>query len=144
MGCHRHGRHCYWGTFVNRLEFEIHGKDAHAGAAPEKGINAILLASKAIAKLELGRIDHETTCNIGIIEGGIAINIVPNLVRVKGEVRSHDENKNSIKLLTKLHRFFRELLKIIKVTQLVTIFLALRLTLKKIFPALTFKTITRL
>jgi len=78
---------------ANRFEFEIHGKDAHAGAAPEKGINAILLASKAIAELELGRIDHETTCNIGIIEGGIAINIVPNLVRVKGEVRSHDEEK---------------------------------------------------
>ena len=78
---------------ANRLEFIIHGKDAHAGAAPEKGINAILLASKAIAKLELGRIDNETTCNIGIIEGGLAINIVPNLVTVKGEVRSHDEEK---------------------------------------------------
>ena len=78
---------------ANRLEFIIHGKDAHAGAAPEKGINAILLASKAIAKLELGRIDNETTCNIGIIEGGLATNIVPNLVTVKGEVRSHDEEK---------------------------------------------------
>lgn len=78
---------------ANRLEFKIHGKDAHAGAAPEKGINAISLASKAIAKLEIGRIDQETTCNIGIIEGGIAINIVPNLVTVKGEVRSHDEEK---------------------------------------------------
>jgi tripeptide aminopeptidase len=78
---------------ANRLEFSIHGKDAHAGAAPEKGINAILLASKAIAALELGRIDHETTCNIGVIEGGKAINIVPNLVTVKGEVRSHDQEK---------------------------------------------------
>ena len=78
---------------ANRLEFMIHGKDAHAGAAPENGINAILLASKAIAELKLGRIDHETTCNIGVIEGGSAINIVPNLVTVKGEVRSHDENK---------------------------------------------------
>jgi len=78
---------------ANHLEFKIHGKDAHAGAAPEKGINAISLASKAIAKLELGRIDQETTCNIGIIEGGIATNIVPNLVMVKGEVRSHDEKK---------------------------------------------------
>jgi tripeptide aminopeptidase len=78
---------------ANHLEFTIHGKDAHAGAAPEKGINAISLASKAIAKLELGRIDQETTCNIGIIEGGIATNIVPNLVKVKGEVRSHDEEK---------------------------------------------------
>lgn len=78
---------------ANRLEFKIHGKDAHAGAAPEKGINAISLASKAIAHLELGRIDRETTCNIGVIEGGKAINIVPNLVTVKGEVRSHDEAK---------------------------------------------------
>jgi len=78
---------------ANRLEFRIHGKDSHAGAAPEKGINAILLASKAIAGLEIGRIDRETTCNIGIIEGGIATNIVPNLVTVKGEVRSHDKDK---------------------------------------------------
>jgi tripeptide aminopeptidase len=78
---------------ANYLEFIIYGKDAHAGAAPEKGINAISLASKAIAKLKLGRIDEETTCNIGIIEGGIATNIVPNLVKVKGEVRSHDEEK---------------------------------------------------
>ena len=78
---------------ANHLEFEIHGKDAHAGAAPEKGINAILLAGKAIAGLELGRIDHETTCNIGIIEGGIATNIIPNLVKVKGEARSHNEDK---------------------------------------------------
>ncbi len=78
---------------ANRLEFKVHGKDAHAGASPEKGINAIWLASKAIAQLELGRIDHETTCNIGVIEGGMAINIVPNLVTIKGEVRSHDEEK---------------------------------------------------
>lgn len=78
---------------ANHLEFTIHGKDAHAGAAPEKGINAISLASKAIARLKLGRIDQETTCNIGIIEGGLATNIVPSLVTVKGEVRSHNEEK---------------------------------------------------
>ena len=78
---------------ANRLEFKVHGKDAHAGAFPEKGINAIFLASKAIGRLEIGRIDQETTCNIGTIEGGVATNIVPNLVTVKGEVRSHDEKK---------------------------------------------------
>ncbi len=77
----------------NHFEFTVHGRDAHAGAAPEKGINAIVLAAKALAGLEVGRIDHETTCNIGIIQGGIATNIVPNLVTVKGEVRSHDEEK---------------------------------------------------
>jgi len=78
---------------ANKIEFKVHGRDAHAGAAPEKGINAIHLASKAIAALQLGRIDKETTCNIGIINGGIATNIIPNLVIVKGEVRSHDDEK---------------------------------------------------
>jgi tripeptide aminopeptidase len=92
---------------ANRLEFKIHGKDAHAGAAPEKGINAISLASKAIAKLEIGRIDHETTCNIGMIEGGMAINIVPNLVTVKGEARSHDEEKLS-KITNEIVSSFKE------------------------------------
>ncbi len=78
---------------ANRFEFLVHGKDAHAGADPENGINAILLASRAIAGLELGRIDAETTCNIGVIEARGATNIVPNLVRIKGEIRSHDETK---------------------------------------------------
>ncbi len=78
---------------ANRFEIEVHGKDAHAGADPENGINAILLASQAISRLTLGRIDAETTCNIGVIEALGATNIVPNLVRIKGEVRSHDESK---------------------------------------------------
>ena len=78
---------------ANRLEFSVHGKEAHAGAAPEKGINAIKIASRAIADLELGRIDEETTCNIGVIQGGLATNIIPNLVKVRGEVRSHNAEK---------------------------------------------------
>ncbi len=78
---------------ANRIEVKIHGKDAHAGVAPESGVNAITLASKAIAGIELGRIDHETTCNIGMIQGGVATNIVPSLVIVKGEVRSHSNEK---------------------------------------------------
>ncbi|NNG00425.1 MAG: M20/M25/M40 family metallo-hydrolase [Desulfobacteraceae bacterium] len=77
----------------NKIEFNIHGKAAHAGSAPEKGINAISIASKAIASLELGKIDDETTCNIGVIEGGSAINVIPNLVNVKGEIRSHNADK---------------------------------------------------
>ncbi|MEA3279461.1 MAG: M20/M25/M40 family metallo-hydrolase [Thermodesulfobacteriota bacterium] len=92
---------------ANRIEFKIHGKDAHAGAEPEKGINAIILAGKAIAGLDTGRIDHETTCNIGIIEGGIATNIVPNLVTVKGEARSHDKEKLS-KITNKIVSSFKK------------------------------------
>jgi tripeptide aminopeptidase len=78
---------------ANRFEVVVHGKDAHAGADPEKGINAISLASKAIAQLDLGRVDEETTCNIGVMEAPGATNIVPNRVVIKGEVRSHDESK---------------------------------------------------
>ncbi|MEE4608659.1 MAG: M20/M25/M40 family metallo-hydrolase [Desulfobacteraceae bacterium] len=78
---------------ANRLTFTVCGKEAHAGAAPERGINAIAVAAKAIAALHLGRIDAETTCNIGQIEGGTAVNIVPNRVVVKGEARSHDPAK---------------------------------------------------
>ncbi len=83
---------------ANRLVLQIHGKAAHAGAVPEKGISAISLASKAIAQLDLGRIDHETTCNIGLIQGGIATNIVPDQVKVQGEARSHDVQK--LKMVT--------------------------------------------
>jgi tripeptide aminopeptidase len=78
---------------ANHIEFHVHGRDAHAGAAPEKGINAIQLASRAISKIDMGRIDEETTANIGLIEGGTATNIVPSLVKVTGEVRSHDAEK---------------------------------------------------
>lgn len=78
---------------ANHLHIEIHGKDAHAGADPDQGINAIAIASKAIARMELGRIDALTTCNIGTIKGGMASNIVPSRVEIEGEVRSHDENR---------------------------------------------------
>ena len=72
------------------LTAEVTGKAAHAGIHPEQGINAITVASEAIAKMKLGRIDRETTANIGIIKGGTATNIVPEKVEIKGEVRSHN------------------------------------------------------
>ncbi len=71
----------------------IVGKAAHAGMAPEKGVSAIVAASRAIARMKLGRIDHETTANVGVIEGGKARNIVPDLVTVKAEARSRSEEK---------------------------------------------------
>ncbi len=78
---------------ANKIKFKVFGKAAHAGAEPENGINAIVVASKAISKLKLGRIDEETTCNLGIIKGGVATNIVPEFVEIHGEVRSHDDIK---------------------------------------------------
>jgi tripeptide aminopeptidase len=87
------------GTYVksapsqDKIEVWVKGRAAHAGSSPEKGINAILVASEAIASMPLGRIDEETTSNIGIIRGGTATNIVPDEVYVKGMARSRDENK---------------------------------------------------
>jgi tripeptide aminopeptidase len=75
------------------IEVEIIGKAAHAGVHPEDGINAIKVAGIALSKMKLGRIDKETTSNIGIINGGLATNIVPDSVILKGEARSHNIKK---------------------------------------------------
>jgi len=81
------------GPSSNHMEFKIHGLESHAGVAPEEGISAIKIAAEALAVMNLGRIDQETTANIGQIEGGMATNIIPNLVVLKGEARSHNEQK---------------------------------------------------
>ncbi|NVM20920.1 MAG: M20/M25/M40 family metallo-hydrolase [Desulfobacterales bacterium] len=78
---------------ANHIQFKVYGRDAHAGAEPEKGINAIRLTGRAVSNIRIGRIDEETTANIGLIEGGTATNIVPDLVTVTGEVRSHSTEK---------------------------------------------------
>ncbi|MEW6573079.1 MAG: M20/M25/M40 family metallo-hydrolase [Bacillota bacterium] len=85
----------------DKITATIYGKAAHAGVNPEKGINAIYVAAQAIAAMKLGRIDPETTANIGIISGGKATNIVPDSVYLEGEVRSLEntlrvENTNLI------------------------------------------------
>ena len=77
----------------SNIEAEIIGRAAHAGVHPEEGINAIKVASVAIAQMKLGRIDSETTANIGIIKGGLATNIIPERVELKGEARSNDLKK---------------------------------------------------
>ena len=71
----------------------IHGKPAHAGAQPEDGVSAIAVAARAIARMKLGRVDHETTANIGIIEGGTATNIIPAECYLKCEARSRNPAK---------------------------------------------------
>ena len=72
-----------------RIDATITGRSAHAGFEPEKGTSAIKIASEIITQLEVGRIDDETTANIGIIEGGSARNAVPESVHFKAEIRSH-------------------------------------------------------
>jgi len=72
----------------DRFKFVVDGRAAHAGVEPEKGVNAIACAANAISGLRLGRLDGGTTSNIGIISGGVAINIVPERAEVHGELRS--------------------------------------------------------
>ncbi|GIV05269.1 MAG: hypothetical protein KatS3mg016_0844 [Fimbriimonadales bacterium] len=81
-----------------KFEVVFHGKAAHAGAEPEKGRNAIAMAAKAIAQMQWGRLDAETTANIGVIEGGQAMNVVPDRVKLVGEFRSFDSAR--VKALT--------------------------------------------
>ncbi len=66
----------------------VNGRASHSGIAPEKGINSIEIMSKAISKIKQGRIDDDTTINIGKISGGSAVNVVPEKSTIEGEVRS--------------------------------------------------------
>lgn len=76
-----------------KLVVRFKGKAAHAGVEPEKGINAIQAAALGIAPLKLGKIDDETTANVGVIKGGKATNIIPDETLVEAEIRSHCEVK---------------------------------------------------
>ncbi len=79
--------------YQNTLEAVFRGRAAHAGVNPEQGASAIKAAAAAICAMPLGRIDSETTANIGVIEGGRAVNIVPERTMVKGEARSLEIDK---------------------------------------------------
>jgi tripeptide aminopeptidase len=71
----------------------IYGKSAHAGVNPEDGISAIQVAGKAVSRMSLGRIDKDTTANIGRFEGGGQTNIVCDLVKIEAEARSLYQDK---------------------------------------------------
>ncbi len=73
-----------------RIVAALHGRSAHAGVRPEAGRSAIVAAARAVAAMRLGRLDAQTTANVGMIEGGNAINVVPESCRVEAEIRSLD------------------------------------------------------
>ncbi len=75
------------------LDFRFHGRAAHAGMHPEDGRSAIAAASRAIADFRLGRVDEETSANVGVISGGTARNVVPEWCTFTAEVRSQEERK---------------------------------------------------
>jgi tripeptide aminopeptidase len=75
------------------MQVRFHGRAAHSGMYPEEGRSAVAAAARAISDLRLGRIDEETTANVGIIQGGTAGNIIPEWCTLDAEARSHDERK---------------------------------------------------
>src|SRR5690606_21919309 len=87
------------GVVINRaptqyaVEAEFTGRAAHAGIAPERGLSAIKMAARAVNRMRLGRIDAETTANVGFISGGGAANIVPERAELGAEARRLDPEK---------------------------------------------------
>jgi tripeptide aminopeptidase len=79
--------------YSHSMKVKLHGRAAHGGMYPEEGRSAIAAAAKAISDFELGRVDDETTANVGVITGGTAGNIVPEWCTFLTDVRSHDQQK---------------------------------------------------
>ena len=71
-----------------RVMATLEGKASHAALKPEDGVNAVAMAADAVSHMRLGRVDQDTTANIGIIHGGSSGNIVPDRCFVEGETRS--------------------------------------------------------
>jgi tripeptide aminopeptidase len=79
--------------YSRAMQVRFHGRAAHSGMYPEEGRSAIAAAARAVSDLRLGRVDEETTANVGMIQGGTAGNIIPEWCSIDAEARSHDEQK---------------------------------------------------
>lgn len=100
---YRPGSFIYSACGAIGFNLKVIGRASHSGISPEKGINSLQVASKAISRLPLGRIDDETTMNIGTLKSGSAVNVIPELTEMIGEVRSFNLQKaeNYFNLLVK-------------------------------------------
>ena len=86
-------RICVGAPAQNIVQCHITGVAAHAGLEPENGTSALLVAANILTRLPLGRIDYETTSNIGVLQGGLKRNIIPEQADMDGELRSRDQAK---------------------------------------------------
>ena len=90
---YRPGKFIYSACGAIGFNFKVFGKASHSGISPESGINSLLVSARSISRLPLGRIDEDSTMNIGILKSGSAVNVVPELTEMQGEVRSFNEEK---------------------------------------------------
>ncbi|MBJ7455695.1 MAG: M20/M25/M40 family metallo-hydrolase [Thermoleophilia bacterium] len=87
---------------LHRIDATFIGRASHAGISPEAGRSAIVAAARAVARMPLGRIDAETTANVGTVGGGTATNVVAERCTVTAEARSRDERTLSVQLTAML------------------------------------------
>jgi tripeptide aminopeptidase len=85
------GRITIAAPYIYNVDITVKGRAAHAGVEPEKGINALAIAADAISQLKLGRIDRQTTANIGTLAAGSASNAIPAEAVMRAEARSHSQ-----------------------------------------------------
>ncbi len=101
---HRPGTYIYKAPGAIRFEIQVNGRPAHSGISPEKGVNALLIATKAMHALPLGRIDKQSTMNIGPFHSNTAPNVVPSRVNLIGEIRTFNKTRmDEIENLVKKH-----------------------------------------
>jgi tripeptide aminopeptidase len=101
------GSAAYQAPSILSLTVSVRGRSSHAGFAPQDGVHAIQAAADAVARLPMGKIDGETTCNIGVIRGGRATNIVPDRCELQGEIRSYSHER-ALELSENVRRHFED------------------------------------
>jgi len=99
------GSAAYKAPSLLTFDIIIRGKSGHSNFKSQKNINAIIVAAKALVQIKTGKIDENSTCNIGLIQGGRAPNIVPDLCSIRGEIRSYS-HKDTFVLLNEVIKIF--------------------------------------
>lgn len=89
----RFGRVITGAPRIDQFSIVVHGRSAHAGASPEAGLNALKTAAKIVANAEEGRLDFETTANIGVFRAGTVTNVICDRAELTGEARSRTSEK---------------------------------------------------
>ena len=100
------GRITIASPYIYNVEIKVKGRAAHAGVEPQKGINALAIAADAIRALKLGRIDRQTTANIGTLAAGTAVNSIPPEAVMRAEARSHSQ-KSALAQVDVMSRAFK-------------------------------------
>jgi tripeptide aminopeptidase len=104
------GSAAYIAPSLLTFDIIIKGKSVHSNFKSNENVNAIIIAAKALVEIKTGKINENSTCNIGLIQGGRAPNIVPDLCAVKGEIRSYSNNETFI-VLNEVIKIFSKITK---------------------------------